>query len=146
LEARKRGVIFDSASGGRGRNLALAEKAISQGFYPDIISADNYAPVAYSKVTFSLLRPMSEYLSMGIPLMEVIRACTQTPAKLMGMENTIGTLAPGALADGAILKIVERPVHFDDLMGNAYEANRLFVPQMTVKAGRTMYRQIEFMF
>ena len=78
--------------------------------------------------------------------MEVIRACTQTPAKLMGMENTIGTLAPGAQADVAILKIVEKPVHFDDMVGNSYEADRLFVPQMTIKAGRVMYRRIEFMF
>lgn len=145
-DGRERGVIFDSASGGRGRSLDVAKKAIDQGFYPDIISADNYALVAYKKTVFSLLRPMSEYLCMGMPLVEVIRACTQTPAKVMGMEGTIGTLTPGALADVAILKIVEKPVHFDDLMGNTFEADRLFVPQMTVKAGRTMYRQIEFMF
>ena len=146
LEARKRGVIFDSAQGGRGRSLTIARKAIEQGFYPDVISSDAYTFVYYKKVVFSLLRCLSEFLSMGMPLMEVIRACTQTPAKLMGLENTIGTLAPGARADIAILKVLERPVHFDDLMGNTYEGNRLFVPQMTVVAGQTLYRQIEFMF
>ena len=146
INAHKRGVIFDSAQGGRGRSLAIAKKAIDLGFYPDVISSDNYANVSYKKVVFSLLRCLSEFLSMGMPLMEVIRACTQTPAKLMGLEDKIGTLTPGSQADVAVFKILERPVHFDDLAGNTFEGDRLFVPQMTVKAGRIMYRQIEFMF
>ena len=146
-EARKRGVLFDIASaGGRGRSLAIAQKTIDEGFYPDIISADMILDSAYKKSTFSLLRLMTECLGMGLPLMEVIRACTQTPAKLMGMENFIGTLAPGALADVAIFKLPERPFQLNDNTGYTIDCNQLFVPQMTIKAGRIMYRQIEFTY
>jgi len=146
LDARERGVIMDSAQGVRGRNLDIAKRAVDQGFWPDVISADACMPTAYKKTTFSLLRPLMEFYSMGMPLIDVIRACTQTPAKLMGMEGLIGTLAPGAQADVAILKLVERPVYLDDPMGNKFEAGCLFVPQMTIKAGQTLYRQIEFMY
>ena len=146
LAARERGVYFDNSAGSRGRSLAVAAKAIGMGFYPDIISADVTPFNVYKKGTFSMLRIMSECLCMGMPLMEVVRACTQAPAKLMGMENTIGTLAPGALADVTILKILEKPVHLNDALGNTYDIDRLFVPQMTVKAGRIMYRQMEFTF
>ena len=147
LLARERGVIFDSAAGSRGRSLKIAKAAIEQGFYPDIISADAVTNTVYRKCVFSLPHFMSEYYSMGMPLAEVVRACTQTPAKLMHMGDSIGTLAPGALADIAVFKLEQRPVCFDDIYdGSNYVGKYLFVPQMTIKAGRVAYRQINFMF
>jgi dihydroorotase len=147
VEGRKRGVIFDSAAGSRGRSLKIAQKAIEQGFYPDIISADAVTFTVYRKWVFNQPRFMAEYYSMGMPLMEVVRASTQTPAKLMRMEESIGTLKPGAMADVAILKIEERPVDFEDLFdGSRYTGKYLFIPQMTFKAGRIAFKQINFMF
>ena len=89
---------------------------------------------------------MSEYLEAGMPMNDVIRAVTATPAHLMHMDGQIGTLAPGALADVAIMKLTERPVQFKDLMGNEMSGNHLFVPKMTIKAGQIAYRDIEFTF
>ena len=79
-------------------------------------------------------------------LTDVLRAVTETPAHLMHMDGQIGTLAPGALADVAIMKLAEHPVHFQDLLGNSMEGNHLFVPKMTIKAGQIAYRDIEFTF
>lgn len=56
----------------------------------------------------------------------------------------IGTLRPGALADVAIMKMVEHPFTFRDSYGNDLPAERILLPQMTIKAGRTCYRNIEF--
>ena len=146
LEARERGVIFDGASGRRNHDLSVIRRCLDQGFCPDVISTDVVIPSVYRKSVFCLPYTMSEYLEAGMPMNEVIRAVTATPAHLMHMDGQIGTLAHGALADVAIMKLAERPVPFKDLMGNEMAGNHLFVPKMTIKAGQIAYRDIEFTF
>ena len=146
LDARARGVIFDGAAGRRNHDLSVIRKCIDQGFLPDVISTDVVIPSVYRKTVFCLPYTMSEYLEAGMPLTDVLRAVTETPAHLMHMDGQIGTLAPGALADVAIMKLAEHPVHFQDLLGNSMEGNHLFVPKMTIKAGQIAYRDIEFTF
>jgi dihydroorotase len=89
---------------------------------------------------------MSAYLALGMSLHEVLRAVTQNPARLMGLEGRIGTLAPGALADLAILKIRRHPMTFDDPFGNRISGDQLFIPMATFKAGRCAFMRIEFAF
>jgi dihydroorotase len=51
----------------------------------------------------------------------------------------------GAPADVAILDIRDvKDKTFTDNYGNSISGNKLFVPLMTVKGGRTAYRQIFF--
>lgn len=145
-QARERGVIFDCASGRNNHSLDVMKKALDDGFMPDVISTDLVAFSIYNKKIFSLLYIMSEYLALGMPLIEVIRAVTATPARLMGMEGQIGTLAPGALADVAIFKLKDKPVHYADSFGNTLTGSKLLVPQMTIKAGVTVFMQIDFAF
>lgn len=146
LEARARGVLFDGAAGRRNHDLSIIQRSLAQGFQPDIISTDAVTHSVYRKSVFCLPYTMSEYLDAGMPLEDVIRAVTATPAKLMHLDRKIGTLAPGALADVAIVKLAERPVVYKDQMGNEMEGNHLFVPKMTIKAGRIAYRDIAFTF
>jgi predicted amidohydrolase len=89
---------------------------------------------------------MSAYLALGMPLADVLRAVTATPAKLMHMEGQIGTLAPGALADVAIVKLADHPMTFQDQFQNVVQGDRLFVPMLTVKAGRKAFVRIDFAF
>ncbi len=145
-DARSRGVIFDGASGRANYSFDVAQKAILDGFLPDVISTDVVTFSIYKPKVFSLLYTMSAYVAMGMPLNEVIRAVTETPANLMHLKGYIGTLAPSALADIAILKIREKPITFKDQFGNLVEGNQLFIPQMTIKAGRTAFMQIDFQF
>ena len=146
LEARERGVIFDAAVGRVNHSLRVIRAALDQGFLPDVISTDLVATSVYRPALFSVLRVMAVFLAMGMPLMEVIRATTQTPAKLMRLEHKIGTLEPGAMADVAIFKMVEKPVTFHDKFGGSVQGNQLLSPQMTIKEGRIAYRNIEFTF
>jgi dihydroorotase len=144
-EARDRGVIFDSAAGRANYSFAVAQKALDDGFYPDIISTDVVTYSIYRRKVFALPFTMSAYLAMGMPFMDVIRAVTDTPAELMNLGGVIGTLAPGAGADIAIFKFQERKIGFHDQFGNVVDGKGLLVPQVTIKRGWIMYRQITFM-
>jgi dihydroorotase len=62
------------------------------------------------------------------------------------MEGRIGTLAPGALADVAILKIRDKPMTFADQFGNIYPGDELLLPMATFKAGRCAFMRIDFSF
>lgn len=145
-EARDRGVIFDGAAGRRNYSLDIIQKALNQGFEPDIISDDVIAQTVYRKIVFALPYTMSVYLAAGMPMDRIIRAVTATPAHLMHMDGQIGTLAPGALADVAIMSIMDKKMVLKDLVGNEMSAEKLFVPMMTIKAGRIAYRRIDFTF
>ena len=46
---------------------------------------------------------LKNLVSWGIPLETAVRAMTLTPAKEIGMENEIGSLAPGKRADLVVL-------------------------------------------
>ena len=145
-EARERGVIFDYAAGRRNHSLAVLRKALEQGFGPDVISTDVVTHSIYRRSVFALPYTMSELLAAGLPITDVLRAVTETPARLMHLEGTIGTLKPGANADVAIMDLMEKPMTFRDQVGNEMDANHLFVPMMTFRAGRIAYRRIDFTF
>lgn len=145
LEARERGVIFDAANGVGNFSIDVAKAAIDQGFLPDIISTDLLKQMN-NRMSFvrNLPSVMAKYLELGMPLPEIIRAVTETPARLMHMEGQIGTLRPNAYADVAIMRIVPgRLVHRDGL-GKTYKSSRLFVPQMVISDGNPAFRQQGF--
>jgi dihydroorotase len=143
-EARARGVLFDSAIAMSNHDLTVMRKAFDDGFYPDLLGTDVVLKSVYRNRTFGLLYVMSKHLALGMPLAEVIRACTETAARVMGLEGKIGTLRPGANADITILKIREKPMSFQDNCGNMVEGRELLVPQATIKNGRVVYKRIEF--
>ena len=108
LDARERGVVFDLANGNANFSFSVAYPAIAAGFWPDVISTD----MAKNKMNLhsrvkNLPNIMAKFLQMGMPLEEVIRAVTETPARLMKMEGIIGTLKPGARSDVSIFKIID---------------------------------------
>ena len=145
LDARKRGVIFDSANGKGNFGLATAKKALAAGFLPDIISSDltvdkfNMPP--YCK---NLNHVLSKYLELGLDFMTVLRCVTLLPAKLMGLEGKIGTLQPGAYADIAIFDLKDITYEQRDFKEDALTCHQLLVPQMTLCSGEIMYCQSDF--
>ena len=145
-DARKRGVVFECAQGRIHCSFEVAGAAIEEGFLPDIISSDLVMVSVYQKRLFSLPLVLTRMLALGMPLVEVIRACTETPARLMGLESRIGTLQPGALADLCIMKVDERPVDLLDSYGKTIEFDRILIPQYTLKAGKVKYCHTDLMF
>ena len=144
LRARERGVLFDAAVGRVNHQYSIIRQAFAHGFTPDIISTDLVAASLYDPRLFCLLRVMSMFLAVGMPLLEVVRCCTEVPARLMGFDCMRGTLAPGAIADVAILKLIEKPVAFTDRTGDALSVPQLLVPKATIVGGKILYEQIDF--
>ena len=122
----------------------MTKAAIEQGFMPDCISTDLITFSAYQERLFSLPVVMTRLWMLGMSLNEVVRAVTQTPAKLMGMEGKIGTLKAGAFADITVMKLEDREYTFVDSYGNSLPADKIMIPQFTMKNGKTRYRQIDF--
>lgn len=144
-EARARGVIFDMCNGKTNFSHAVSLKALEQGFYPDIISTDaGLDKLNYDNRSRTLAFIMSKYISYGMKLPDIIRCVTETPARLMGLDGRIGTLAPGAYADISIFKLTrQRVVHYDK-DAQAYAGNHLLIPQMTITDGEIAFGQIDF--
>ncbi len=144
-DAKKRGVYMDDCHGRVHWSYPNLQNAFSQGFYPDIISSDLVRVSEYTRPGFSLLYAMSVNSAAGMPTEKVLQSVTYTPAKALGIENKAGVIREGAPADVAILDIRDvKDKTFTDNYGNSISGNKLFVPLMTVKGGRTAYRQIFF--
>ncbi|SDE46400.1 metallo-dependent hydrolase [Sporomusa acidovorans] len=142
--AKGKGVMFDAANGRSNFAFKTAWPAIKAGFYPDIISSDLTPLNLYRQPAFGLPFLMSKYLAMGMPLVQVVAACTATPARCLHMSDEIGTLAPGACADIAIFRLENRKVKFVDIYGQECMGSMLLVPQMTVKSGNIAYKDFGF--
>lgn len=144
-EAKAHGVIFDCSNGVAHFDFTVARNAMEQGFNPDIISTDlTLRNSLRTDKVFSLLFIMSKYLNMGMSFFDVVRAVTRTPARLMKMEGQIGTLAPGAFADIAIVKLRKEKIVFEDTKGTQLEGDRYIDNCATISNGQIVYRRQHF--
>jgi predicted amidohydrolase len=144
-EARERGILFDMSHGNTNFSNAVCQKALAQGFPPDIISTDMGVVRFYQgRRVRSLPFVMSKLLSFGMTMIDVVRCVTATPAKSMNMSGVIGTLGAGARADITIVKKVAREVHFEDTSGSSCSGNVLLLPQMTMLSGQSVFIMNDF--
>ena len=143
-QARRDGIIFDTADARIHHSFPVIKAALADGFLPDVISTDVTRSSLFGNMVFGLPVVMSKYLSLGISLQDVVKACTATPADLIGMKGKLGTLAPGGFADVAIFKLTNEPFHFKNRLGETFQGNQLLIPKMTILNGKMMFRQIDF--
>ena len=138
-EARRRGVVFDVAHGRSHVNFPVVRKAFAEGFYPDTISSDLTRP-GRASIVRDLPTTLSKFLSLGMPLGDVVRAATAAPAGAIGRSGELGSLAPGAAGDAAVFTVDEGRFPYQDADGNALEGGRRWTPRLTVRAGRVWWR------
>jgi dihydroorotase len=138
-EARRRGIVFDVAHGRNHVNFPVARRAFEQGFYPDTISSDLTRP-GRAGIVKDLPTTLSKFLSLGMPLGDVVRAATATPARAIGRSGDLGTLRPGAAGDAAVFAIEEGRFAYQDADGHTLEGGRRWTPRLTVRAGRVWWR------
>ena len=144
LKARERGVLFDASNGCNNFDLEIAQKAVAQGFKPDIISSDINTSGFFLQPLHSLPRIMSKYLDFGMSLSEVLDTVTRVPARLVHRES-LASMAPGTEADLVIFKVKEKEVPYSDRTGHTFTGHQVIVPQLTMKDGVIMYCQADFM-
>ena len=137
FEARKRGVIFDLGHGAGSFWFRNAVPALAGGFPPDSISTDLHMGNINGPVV-SMLTTMSKYLSMGMPLPEVIYRSTVTPAHEIGHPE-LGTLSAGAEADVAVFALHEGTFGFSDCGRAKLIGSQKLECMMTVRAGKIVY-------
>ncbi len=144
-EHQARGVIFDAANGVNHFDIGVAETCLREGFLPDVIGTDLTVKSAYlpGKV-FSLPFILSKYIAFGMPLPEIIRRVTTNPARILGEEKELGSLAEGTCADIAIHREIEKPMVFRDYKGDEIRGTRLLRTELTMREGITVFRQIDF--
>lgn len=76
---------------------------------------------------------------MGMDLREIIKATTEVPAKILGMEGKIGTLSAGANGDVTICKLINKKVYYKDAQGLLHYGNQVLMPVMTILQGNIVY-------
>ena len=141
--AQKRGVIMDAANGGNHWSFAIAEAALSENFLPDIISTDITVKTLFKDPVFSLPFLMSKYLSIGMNLNDVVKCCTATPAKILGISSEAGSLSLGSCADVAVFRIKEKETIFTDNLKKTRTGSGVLLPQLTICGGKVVYRSLE---
>ena len=86
-EARKRGVLFDLGHGGGSFLWTVADRAMRQGFPPDIISTDIHGSSIMTTQS-DMPNCMSKMLTLGMELKEIVYRSTVTPARAISVFPT----------------------------------------------------------
>jgi dihydroorotase len=125
IDARQRGVIFDTGHGRGSFGFETASKMLENGFDPDVISSDIHSD-SINGPAHSLLHVMSKFLALGMSFEKVIEKTTIAPARAMD-QTDLGHLGVGACGDATILHIEEGTYDFFDVNGERIVADRHLV-------------------
>jgi dihydroorotase len=134
-QARDRGVIFDVGHGAGSFWFRNAVPAVKQGFVPDSMSTDLHTG---DFTILSMSNVMSKFLSMGVPLADLIRRATVNPAHEIHRPE-LGTLSVGREADIAILEELHGHFGYIDCGYAKMEGTSQIGARMTIRAGRILY-------
>ena len=134
LAARQHGVIFDIGHGSGSFGFRTAEAMLAAGFFPDVISSDVHS-LSINGPAFDQLVTMSKFLSLGMELVEVIRASSAGPAAVLGRAD-IGRLEIGAAGDATLLELAEGEFDYRDVLGETRSGRWRLKAQGLVVAGR----------
>ncbi|MGB9699540.1 MAG: amidohydrolase/deacetylase family metallohydrolase [Thermodesulfobacteriota bacterium] len=137
-EARKKGVIFDVAHGRNHLNFSVARIALQEGFLPDTISSD-LTRLGKIGVVKNLLHCLTKFLNLGMDLASVLACATNHPARLLKLENMIGTLKKGAFADIAILALETGDFIYEDSDGHKMNGQYCLSPRYTISRGQVVW-------
>ena len=134
---RERGVRFDVGHGSGSFWFRQAVPCFEQDFWPDTISTDLH----HQNVTgpaIDLLYVASKFLAMGMPLAQVLYRVTRAPALTLSHPE-LGTLADGACADLAVLRVREGRFGYLDCGGARLEGEGKLECVATVRAGEVLF-------
>lgn len=135
-EAKKRGVLFDTARGCKHWNHLVGRKGFEQGFLPDIISSD-FTQRACRPDSCQLPTMMSEAMAVGMSFEDVLLRCTHAPARLMkGVQ--VG-LEVGNPANITILELEKGSFTFVDAQKNQLHGDTRVKVAATLARGEVLY-------
>jgi dihydroorotase len=133
-ELKDRGVWLDTAHGRLNFAFDVGRKVLDQGLVPDCISTDLTVPGRHMTV-HSLVEMMGRFMGLGFAFEQVIAMCTLNPARVLGEQDRLGSLAVGRQADISVLEVREGDWMVHDTFGGSLRINRCVVPIAAVKRG-----------
>ncbi len=137
LNAKERGILFDVGHGGAGFWFDQAVPAFEQGLWPNSFGTDLHR-FSMNAGMKNMLNLMSKYLSMGMPLKEVLVRGSWKPAQSIKRED-LGNLDVGAVADIAVLGLEKGKFGFVDAGGNRIQGNQKLEAALTVREGKIVW-------
>src|SRR5205085_11540255 len=110
------GVVMDIGHGTGSFSYETAEALMSAGRRPDVISTDLHQ-LSVKGPAFDLPTCMSKFLHLGMPLRDVVAACTSRPAELLAIDREVGSPRVGPYADVAVFRLLAGTVPLYDIFG-----------------------------
>lgn len=108
-----RGVLFDIGHGTGSFTYASAEALLEAGVRPHFISSDVHQN-SIDGPMYDLPTCLGKLMALGMTVSEVVACATINPARFLGMEREVGSLAQGSRADVAVYELIERDVPLYD--------------------------------
>jgi dihydroorotase len=134
LEARSRGVLFESAHGRSNFSYRIAGPAIEQGFLPDLVCSDT-SYRNWNGPVFDLVTTMSKLVALGMTFEQVLARTTAAPARLLGLaDEGYGRLDVGGPAHVTVLRQLDASEELPDAAGGSFPVRR-FEPELTLVGG-----------
>ena len=137
IEGRKRGIYFDTGTGGGSFKWSLAVPMVKAGFIPDSISTDLHIG-SMNGATKDELNVASKMMAIGLSLQEVVAEMTSHPAHEIKHEG-LGNLSEGSVADIAVLRVEKGHYGFTDMQNTRVDGPEKLVAELTIKDGKIVY-------
>ena len=134
-EAADRGVWFDTAHGRMNFSFDIGQRVVDQGLLPHCISTDLTVP-GRIRTVHSMTEMMTRFLAMEFTLEQIVTMCTANPAKAIGEQDRLGSLAVGRQADISVLQVNDGDWVVYDVLGASLRVDKAVVPALTVKRGQ----------
>ena len=84
---------------------------------------------------------VSKFHAMGLPLEDAVAASTSRPAQVLGLQDSVGSLAPGMCGDAAVFDLREGRFVWLDSAGHSVDGKVRLDTFMTVRAGAVAWRE-----
>ena len=136
-EAQEKGIIFDVGHGGGSFLFRQAVPALKQGFRPNTISTDLHTGSMNAGMK-DQLNVMSKFINLGMSLPEVVAAATWHPAQVI-QRTGLGQLDEGAVADIAVLSVLEGDFGFIDSGGYRMDGRQKLECELTLREGQVVW-------
>ena len=150
--ALERGVTVDVGHGSH-FSFEMARRVLAAGIRPYTLGADMHgynvrvpgdddgsrsANPFFGVAPFNLTHAMTELLALGMTLPEVIATATSNAARMLRMEDQIGSLEPGRVADVSVLELLPGRFRLTDNSGETVIVSEMLRPVAALRAGRTI--------
>jgi len=153
-EALARGLWVDVGHGSH-FSFKMARIALDAGIVPQTLGADMHGyntsvpkpagtpdthpdkeHMFFGQTRFSLVSTMTTLMACGLTLEQVVPMATSNPARMLRLENELGTLKPGVVADVSVLHDERGRWVLRDNEGTQVSASRMLRPAFCLRAGQ----------